>query len=124
VNVALVNTNRYLSPPVVPIGLEYLVSPLEERDSVEKALELLRGSEPATVGVNPYIRLFEGMPVSHVATTSPAGGRLVGQTGNNPGMLKPVFYTNIDGDWLKERISGDALFVLEGTKEKVNYERI
>jgi hypothetical protein len=39
-------------------------------------------------------------------------------------MLKPVFYTNIDGDWLKERISGDALFVLEGTKETVNYERI
>lgn len=116
---------KLLKDEGIRIAVDLLIGyPGEERDSVEKALELLRGLEPATVGVNPYIRLFEGTPVSHVATTSPAGGRLVGQTGNNPGMLKPVFYTNIDGDWLKKRISGDALFVLEGTKETVNYERI
>ena len=109
----------------IRIAVDLLIGyPGEGRDSVEKALELLRGLEPATVGVNPYIRLFEATPVSRVATISPAGGRLVGQTNDNHGMLKPVYYTNIDEEWLKERISGDALFVLEGTEETVNYERI
>jgi anaerobic magnesium-protoporphyrin IX monomethyl ester cyclase len=109
----------------IRVAVDLLIGyPGEGRDSVERALELLRESGPATVGVNPYIRLFEGTPVSLIATTNPAGGRLVGRTADNPGMLKPVFYTNIDEEWLKERISGEALFVLEGTEETVNYQRI
>jgi len=109
----------------IKVAVDLLVGyPGEERDSVEKALDLLRGLEPATVGVNPYIRLFEGTPVSLIATTNPEGGKLVGQTGDNPGMLKPVYYTNVDEEWLKETISEEPLFVLEGTKETVNYQRI
>ena len=109
----------------IKVAVDLLVGyPGEGRDSVGGALEMLGESGPATVGVNPYIRLFEGTPISRIAAAGPAGGRLVGQTGDNPGMLKPVYYTNIDGEWLKERISGDELFVLEGTRETVNYERI
>ncbi|MBK5093935.1 MAG: radical SAM protein, partial [Actinobacteria bacterium] len=109
----------------IRVAVDLLVGyPGEGQDSVERALEMLGGSGPATIGVNPYIRLFEGTPISRIATTGPAGGRLVGQTGDNQGMLKPVYYTNIDEEWLKERISGDELFVLEGTRETVNYERI
>ncbi|MBK5092337.1 MAG: cobalamin-dependent protein, partial [Actinobacteria bacterium] len=70
----------------IKVAVDLLVGyPGEGRDSVEGALELLGGSGPATVGVNPYIRLFEGTPISRIATTGPAGGRLVGQTGDNQG---------------------------------------
>jgi radical SAM superfamily enzyme YgiQ (UPF0313 family) len=44
--VALVNTNRYLSPPVIPVGLEYLIVPLERRGHEVALCDLTFASDP------------------------------------------------------------------------------
>ena len=45
-NVTLINNNRYLSPPVVPTGLEYLVAPFEEAGHHVSILHLSFSEDP------------------------------------------------------------------------------
>ena len=45
-NVTLINNNRYLSPPVVPTGLEYLVAPLEDTGHRVSILDLSFSENP------------------------------------------------------------------------------
>lgn len=108
----------------IKVAVDLLIGyPGESLESVEKTLELLSEARPATVGIYPYIRLFENTPVKAAAAHGRTGGLLLGEVEDNPGMLKPVFYTGIDPTWLEERISGDPLFELAGTQKTVNYER-
>jgi anaerobic magnesium-protoporphyrin IX monomethyl ester cyclase len=44
--VALVNTNRYLAPPVIPVGLEYLIVPLERHGHEVVICDLAFASDP------------------------------------------------------------------------------
>ena len=44
--VALVNTNRYLAPPVIPVGLEYLIAPLEQRGNDVALCDLAFAADP------------------------------------------------------------------------------
>jgi radical SAM superfamily enzyme YgiQ (UPF0313 family) len=46
--VALVNTNRYRSPPVIPVGLEYLITPLERRGFEVALCDLTFAEDPET----------------------------------------------------------------------------
>ena len=44
--VALINTNRYLAPPVIPVGLEYLIVPLERRGHDVALCDLAFAADP------------------------------------------------------------------------------
>lgn len=44
--VALVNTNRYVEPPAIPIGLEYLLAPLERSGHETPVLDLAFSRDP------------------------------------------------------------------------------
>jgi len=105
------------------VAVDLLVGyPGESDESIERAFALLAGARPATVGVTAHIRLYETTPAA--ADAARAGGRLVGAVEDNPSLLKPVFYSSVDPDWLKEKIGGDKLFVMEGESRTVNYQRI
>ena len=105
------------------VAVDLLVGyPGESRGSVERALEFMAGERPATVGVAAHIRLYEGTPVADAALR--AGGRLLGGSGHNAGMLRPVFYSGLEDGWLEDKLAGDPLFVLEGTRQTVNYQRL
>jgi radical SAM superfamily enzyme YgiQ (UPF0313 family) len=47
VRVALVNTNRYVEPPTIPVGLEYLLVPLERAGHDTRVLDLAFSEDPA-----------------------------------------------------------------------------
>ena len=105
------------------VAVDLLVGyPGESDESIERAFALLAGARPATVGVTAHIRLYETTPAA--ADAARAGGRLVGAVEDNPSLLKPVFYSSVDPDWLKEKIGGDKRFVMEGESRTVNYQRI
>jgi len=47
--VALVNPNRYLEPPVIPLGIEYLAHYLEREGHDVQVIDLAFASEPEVV---------------------------------------------------------------------------
>ncbi len=107
----------------VKVAIDLLAGyPGENHGSVETALEVLSGVEASTVGVNPYLRLYETVPAGLDAAVG-SSGSLLGETRDNPSMLKPVYYSGIDAEWLRGVLSTDDRFVLE-TGGTVNYERI
>jgi len=107
----------------IKVAIDLLVGyPGEDRGSVETALEFLSSVEASTVGVNPYFRLYETIPAGEDAAIE-GSGRLLGETRDNPSMLKPVYYSGIDAEWLQGLLSTDDRFILE-TGGTVNYERI
>jgi len=44
--VALINTNRYVEPPTIPVGLEYLLAPLERAGHEARILDLAFSVDP------------------------------------------------------------------------------
>ena len=107
----------------IKVAVDLLVGyPGEDRGSVETALEVLSGVEASTVGVNPFIRLYETIPAREDAVVG-GSGSLLGETRDNPSMLKPVYYSGIDAQWLEGLLSTDDRFILE-TGGTVNYERV
>lgn len=108
----------------IKVAVDLLLGyPEEGRDSMLSALECLERAGPATVGVSSFFRLYAGTPVTRkVVSRHPAEG-IVGAVTDNPGLLRPVFFCQVDQDWLKDQISPNPLFVLEGTESTVNYQR-
>ena len=111
----------------IRVAVDLLVGyPGETIDSVLKALEILRIAEPDTVGVNPYIRIYEGTPAVRDALkyAGQGDGKVLGEVEGNPELVRPVFYLGINLSKLKDAIDKDSTFVLEGSSKTVNYERI
>ncbi len=111
----------------IRIAIDLLAGyPGEGADSVKKAIEILGNAKPDTVGINPYIRLYDRTPVVRDALNPALNkhGKIIGNLDQNPEILKPVFYLGIDISWLEEMIATDSTFVLEGSSKTVNYERI
>jgi hypothetical protein len=107
----------------IKVAVDLLVGyPGESTSSIESAIDLLAALRPSTVGITRHIRLYEGLPVCDDAAS--AGARLLGQLEDNASRLKPVFCCSVDGDWLREKVSADPLFVMEGGTGTVNYQRI
>lgn len=111
----------------ISIAVDLLVGyPGEDADSVKTAIETVGNARPDTVGINPYIRLYDQTPAVEDALESARGkkGRIIGNLEENPEILKPVFYLGIDISWLEKVIESESTFVLEGSSKTVNYERI
>lgn len=119
---SLAGFSRLCESEGIRVAVDLLVGyPGESLDSVERSLDFLSGVRPATVGVNPFIRLYEETPASLDA--GDGAGKLQGVLAGNESRLRPVFYLGIDVEWLESRLAGDPLFVLEGTRDTVNYQR-
>lgn len=108
----------------IKVAVDLLIGyPGEDTGSVEAALDLLSGVKATTVGVNQYIRLYESTPAFDDAMAGGVGELLgEGRYGSHP--MKPVFYCQVDREWLRQKIAGDDRFVLEGVEKTVNYQRV
>ncbi|MBU1672718.1 MAG: cobalamin-dependent protein [Actinobacteria bacterium] len=106
----------------IAVAVDLLVGyPGEEESSVLRALELFAELRPATVGVGQFIRLYETTPFAGLARAS-GTGRFYGALQDNPGMIKPSFYTAIDREWLEDLLRRDPLFSIAGEQAGVNYQ--
>lgn len=104
------------------VSVDLLVGyPGESQGSIERAFALLADAGPDTVGVYHVIRLYSGTPVSETARTS-GRGRLMGALADNAHLLKPLFYCEVDEQWLRSQVAADARFFLAGEEQRVNYQ--
>lgn len=94
-------------------------------ESVKRTVDRMRKIHPDTVGVNATFRLYPNVSITRTILESGNNKKhLLGETDNNPGLLKPVFYNHITGDMLREIIGNDPLFKIEGFERTSNYQRL
>jgi radical SAM superfamily enzyme YgiQ (UPF0313 family) len=111
----------------IRLAVDFLCGfPGDTVESVKQSLEILRGIEPATVGINAHLRLYPELALTRHIMSSPVYiGRLLGAPlKDNQDMIKPVFYNHISIETLRELVGDDPLFTIEGFEQTSNYERI
>ncbi|HMK48638.1 MAG TPA: cobalamin-dependent protein [Thermodesulfovibrionales bacterium] len=109
----------------IKVAVDFLTGfPHETVADVRQCLDTLRRPMPDSIGVNTYIRLFKGMPITRmIVKDADLSSRLIGNT-DDPTFVKPVFYNHIDTDMLLHIIDGDSTIRIEGPEKRVNYSRI
>ncbi len=109
----------------IKVAVDLLVGyPGEDRGSVERAIAFLASLGPSSVAVNEYIRIYEDTPASAMALSPAARGSILGEVQGNSSMLKPVFFTCVEREWLAQIISSESNFVLADSERTVNYLRV
>ncbi|MDD5747508.1 MAG: cobalamin-dependent protein [Actinomycetota bacterium] len=111
----------------IRIAVDLLVGyPGESKSSIEKALLAIQKSAPDTVGICSSIRLYDDLPITKKVLNGAPPETVSGKIMGNSGLLEPVWFSGIDENWLKKKIAGESLFILEGESKlgTVNYERI
>ncbi|MFH1071707.1 MAG: cobalamin-dependent protein [Candidatus Glassbacteria bacterium] len=110
----------------IRLAVDYLCGfPGQSPDQVRRDLDELRTAEPDTVGLNCFIRLYPGLPLTRqiLADESLRPG-LTGSLTDNGSLLRPVFFSSITLEQLSDIVAGDPLFRIEGFDRKTNYERV
>jgi len=110
----------------IRLAVDYLCGfPGQTPEDVREDVESLRRIRPDTVGLNSYIRLYSGAGVVSLANANQDQRRfLFGELNDNPGLVRPVFYSSISTDTLKEIAGDDPVFRIEGFERSTNYERL
>lgn len=110
----------------IRLAVDYLCGfPGQTPQEVGQDIEGLRRIRPDTVGLNSFIRLYPGAKVSSLAQAGPDGRRfLFGELKDNCGLIRPVFFSSISTNTLKEITGDDPIFRIEGFERTTNYERL
>jgi len=110
---------------VIKIAVDMLVGlPGETLESVKRNIEALRDIQPDTAGVNSTLRLYPGDLSRSIFTSEEYRNYLSGAVQDNPDCIRPVFYSHITVDNLRDIIGDDPLFKIEGFERTSNYERL
>ena len=110
----------------IRLAVDYLCGfPGQTVSEVREDVERLRRIRPDTVGLNSFIRLYSGAGIFSAASADPDQRRfLFGELKDNPECIRPVFYSGISTDTLKEIAGDDPIFRIEGFERSTNYERL
>ncbi|MDA8433026.1 MAG: cobalamin-dependent protein [Nitrospiraceae bacterium] len=109
-------------------GLKIMVDflcgfPYEDEETLCFYLDLFRRTQPDGVGINTYIRLYRGLPITDIIFRDEALKKnLIGYRGDG-GLVMPVFYNQLSSERLSELIAGESIFRIEGLEKGVNYSR-
>ena len=108
----------------ITVAVDLVVGlPGEPGDAPGHAIDLFRRHRPATVGVNPYLRLYPGAALLGRVLADPDLRRRL-EPPDPPDYAQAAFYHHLDDAALERLIAGDPLFRIEGREPGVNYERI
>ena len=109
----------------IKIAVDMLVGlPGETLESVKRKIETLRDIQPDTAGVNSTLRLYPGELSRSIFESEEYRNYLSGAVNDNPDLIRPVFYSHITVDNLRDIIGDDPLFKIEGFERTSNYERL
>lgn len=103
----------------IPVMLDLLLGgPGETRESIARALDVLRRLDPEAVGVTLGLRLYRGTPLADELAPPGAPPR-AGVRAADGGLLGPSFFVEPGlgddvGPWLAARIAGDRRFFFLG----------
>lgn len=109
----------------IKLAVDFLTGfPYEDDAVLVFYLDLFRRLQPDRVSINTYIRLYKTLPVTHmIMKDETLKGFLLRDREDNT-YVRPVFYSHLSSERLKEFIRGDELFRIEGLEKGVNYSRV
>ncbi len=109
----------------IKIAVDMLVGfPGETLESVKRKIETLRDIRPDTAGIHSSLRLYPGELSRSIFESEDYRNYLSGAVNDNPDLIRPVFYSHINVDNLRDIIGDDPLFKIEGFERTSNYERL
>lgn len=97
--------------------------PYEDEDLLKWSLDFFRRLQPQRVNINTFIRLYNPLLITKIIEKDRALHAHVIGSRDTTAMLRPVFYNQIAPERLKELISNDIIFKIEGEEKGVNYAR-
>lgn len=97
--------------------------PYEENSQLTWCLDFFRRLQPDRVNINTFIRLYKRLTITKIIERDEALKRHILGSMNDSEMIMPIFYNQTDQAWLRECISGDSIFRIEGDEKGVNYTR-
>ncbi|MFX0099430.1 MAG: B12-binding domain-containing radical SAM protein [Candidatus Hodarchaeota archaeon] len=99
--------------------------PGEPRASIEEMIEFLRKKQPNSVGVSFNFRLFKKTLLTSIVWNDPAlRNNFSRKWTKNENFIKPIFFNQVDLEYIKSLVEGDDLFRIEGFQQNVNYQRL
>jgi hypothetical protein len=97
--------------------------PYEDEEALRFYLDLFRRTQPESVGINTYIRLYRKLQITDIIFRDESLRKnLIGYREDGD-LVRPVFYNQLSPERLAEMIAGDPLFRIEGPEKGVNYSR-
>lgn len=108
----------------IRIAVDFLTGfPYEDDDLLKWCLDFFRRLQPDRVNINTFIRLYKPLMITKIIESDDSlKVHILGNRDNNA-MILPVFYSQIDPEWLQELVSNDRIFKIEGEEKGVNYTR-
>jgi len=108
----------------IRIAVDFLTGfPYEDADLLLWCLDFFRRLQPDRVNINTFIRLYKTLMITKIIESDDSLKTHILGNRDNKAMILPIFYNQIDSEWLKECIEGDRIFKIEGDEKGVNYTR-
>lgn len=108
----------------IRIVVDFLTGfPYEDVDLLAWCLDFFRRLQPDRVNINTFIRLYKPLTITKIIEADEAfKAHILGKRADKA-MILPIFYNQIDPEWLKQLVSNDWIFKIEGNEQGVNYMR-
>jgi len=108
----------------IRIAVDFLTGfPYEDIDLLKWCLDFFRRLQPHRVNINTFIRLYKPLMITKIIERDEACKTYILGNRDNKAMILPIFYNQIDPELLKELVSDDRIFNIEGHEKGVNYMR-
>lgn len=108
----------------IRIVVDFLTGfPYEDNNLLSWCVDYFRRLQPDRVNLNTFIRLYKSLMITKIIERDEALRPYIHGSINSKDMILPIFYNQINSGWLREYVSGDKLFNVEGDEKGVNYSR-
>ena len=110
----------------IRLAIDLLIgAPDEPKESIEEMIKFLKENRPDSVGVSFYYRIIKTTDLGKkILERQDLWGNLSRKLEENDDFLLPIFFNQIDLDYVKGLIGDDNLFKIEGFEKSVNYQRV
>jgi len=99
--------------------------PFEEEESMRETMEFFKENRPDSVGVSFYFRLYGNTDMGRkMGKRREFAPYLTRKLENARDFVKPVFFSRVKLEYIRDLIGTDTLFNIEGFRKDVNYQRI
>lgn len=117
---------NYCKKHEIKLAMDLLIGfPNEPRESIEEMINFLKKHRPNSVGVSFYFRLYKYTGMGKlIQAKSEIQNDLSRPLKSNEDFIEPIFFTQLDLEFVREIIGQDELFRIEGFQAGVNYQRV
>ncbi|NHI94084.1 MAG: radical SAM protein [Candidatus Lokiarchaeota archaeon] len=117
---------EYCKKYKIRLSIDLLIgAPDEPKESIEEMINFLKINRPDSVGVSFYYRIIKITDLGKtILEREDLRKNLSRKIMKNDDFLNPLFFNQINLEYVKDLIGNDALFKIEGFEKTVNYQRV